>query len=270
MIDPDNIIPSEENTSHTLNINHIPDYDFLTWDLDDEKEFQKYLKAIENEVRKSYEYREFTTFIKNNFDMDQCSFLNIPNQGEFDLRIELHHYPFTLYDITEIVVKKRQYYQESLEVQLAAKEVTMLHYKLIIGLIPLSVTPHQLFHDNKLLIPVDKVLGRYQIFVDMYKAFCSVEQLETLSRIEAYSNPESNLYQSNILDENQIKLQIQDPNYQLPDLSHVEDRMTQRIEEIKENNYQLPTLEQSQQPIQHDTLEDRRGIISPIYFIDHK
>ena len=79
----------------------------------------------------------------------------------FDIKIEIHHYPFSLRDIVEIVIRKREYYKESLSVQMTAKEVMMLHYKLIIGLIPLSQTVHELAHSSRLFVPSDKVLGRY-------------------------------------------------------------------------------------------------------------
>ena len=82
---------------------------------------------------------------------------------------------------------------------MVAKEITMLHYKLLIGLIPLSKTVHQLVHDGKLFIPVENVMGRYRTFVDIYKPFCETEQLETLERIELYSREHSDLHNTTIL-----------------------------------------------------------------------
>ena len=93
-------------------------------------------------------------------DMNQCSFLQVSNNDAYKIKIEIHHYPFTLYDIVCIVYKKRVANYESLDVEMIAKEVTMLHYKLLVGLIPLSVTVHQLVHEGKLFIPVQNVLGR--------------------------------------------------------------------------------------------------------------
>ena len=50
-------------------------------------------------------------------------------EGEFtptyDIKIEIHHYPFSLRDIVEIVLRKRMYYKESIEVQMTAKEVSI-------------------------------------------------------------------------------------------------------------------------------------------------
>jgi hypothetical protein len=61
---------------------------------------------------------------------------------------------------------------------MVAKEIMILHYRLLIGLIPLSITAHQLAHDSQLFIPVTNVLGKYNLFVESYGQFADPEQLE--------------------------------------------------------------------------------------------
>lgn len=268
MIDPDNIILTEKNRNNIIKLNQIPDYDFLTWDLEDDKELSKYYKTIEKEVRNSFEYRRMIQYLRNNYAMDECSFIKVSNKDTFNIKIEIHHYPFTLYDIVLIVYRKRCYYGESLDVQMVAKEVTMLHYKLLVGLIPLSKTVHQLVHDGKLFIPVQNVLGRYRVFVDLYKPFCEEEQLETLERIENYSREDSDLHNSTILDMNTITFSSTNQAYQLPQFDKMEQSMYNRIEDIKQNNYRLPTIEDYQELGKKDKLEDRRSIINPFRFVD--
>jgi len=269
MIDPDNILLTERNPNNIVKLNHVPEYDFLTWDLEDDKELNKYFKTIEKEVRGSIEYRKFIQYLKNNYNMDKCSFIRLPTkmEGYDSIRIEIHHYPFTLYDVVLIVYRKRIYYQESLDVQMVAKEVMMLHYKLLIGLIPLSKTVHQLVHDSKLFIPVQNVLGRYRTFIDLYKPFCDEEQLETLERIENYSREDSDLHNSTILDMNTITFSSTNQQYQLPQFDMMEKNMYNRIEDIKHNNYKLPTLEDYNDLNKKDNPEDRRSIIKPFTFI---
>ena len=112
-------------------------------------------------------------------DMDKCAFLyGVSNHEGFDIKIEIHHYPFSLEDIVEIVVRKRQFYQEDMSAFMVAKEVMSLHYKLMIGLIPLSETVHELNHNHRIFIPIDKLMGRYRLFVEAYKQFITPEQLE--------------------------------------------------------------------------------------------
>lgn len=272
MIDPDNIILAKKNEVSNITLPDIPRYDGYVWDLDDPKDMKKYFTTIEREVRKSFEYREMIHFLKNNYDMDQCAFIQYDPSDTYNISIEIHHYPFTLFDIVVIVYKKRLYYGEAMESRMVSKEVTMLHYKLLVGLIPLSKTVHQLVHDSKLFIPVSNVFGNYRTFVNTYKPFCDEEQLETLDRIEKYSMEQSYLHDTSILDRNNISYTITENRFQLPDLSKMEDRMVNRVIEIKKNGYRLPTLEDYQESSK-DTLEDRMGIdpnkgIDILYFVN--
>ena len=180
MIDPDGIIIASKNKDTVIKIDNVPEFDYLIWDLDNEKDLRKYFFNIEKEIRQSYEYKEMIQYIKDNYDMDRCSFIKVSSSDEIDVHIEVHHSPLTLYDLVTIVYRKRIFYNESLEVQLVAKEVTMLHYRLLIGLIPLSKTVHQLVHDGKLFIPVNNVLGNWREFVRMYKQFMDEEQLDII------------------------------------------------------------------------------------------
>jgi hypothetical protein len=270
MIDPDSIILAEKNNHNELKINSIPEYDFMTWDLEDEKELKKYYKVIESTVRKSFEYKEMINYLRDNYNMNECSFIKVSNKDSYSIRIELHHYPFTLYDIVQIVYRKRIYYGESLETEMVSKEIVMLHYKLLIGLIPLSETVHQLVHDGKLFIPVENVLGRYKIFVELYKPFCEPEQLETLERIENYSETNSDLCNTSILDMNTITFSTTNKEYQLPDLNMVENNMYHRISDIKQNNYMLPTIDDYKDLGKKDDPKDRRSITKPIYFMSQE
>jgi hypothetical protein len=262
MIDPDGIMLPEVNTQKTIKFGTIPEFDFITYDLDDEKEFTRYLKDIEKEVRGSFEYRHMIDYLKNYMGMNQCAFIQVSNKDNYNVKIEIHHYPFTLFDIVQIVYKKRVSNYEPIDVEMVAKEVTMLHYKLLVGLIPLSVTVHQLVHEGKIFIPVQNVLGRYNLFVDMYKNYCEPEQLETLNRIEKYSLEQTSelLNSIELLNTNYIDISVQDKNYQLPDLNNLANTMTSRIETIRNNNYTLPTL-QDKYTNNKDTIEDRRSIV---------
>ena len=264
MLDPDNIILGEKNKNNIINVDNVPEFDYQIWDLDSEKDFRKYLFAIEKEVRQSIEYKELIQYIKDNYDMNRCSFIKVSGTDEVDVHIEVHHYPYTLFDIVNIVYRKRVFYQESLEVQLVAKEVTMLHYKLLVGLIPLSKTVHELVHDGKLFIPVQNVLGNYAEFTRLYKQFITQEELDTIDRIERYSMEESDLLNTSVLDMNMITIQSNNKEYQLPNFDKISNAMSNRISEIKNNNYMLP--------VKDAVIENNRvkEIINPIVFIDKK
>lgn len=267
MIDPDNIILAKRNEVSTITLPDVPQFEGVIWDLDDPKDLNRYFKTVERQVRNSFEYRDMIYFIKNNYDMDQCAFIQYDPSDTYNISIEVHHYPFTLFDIVVIVYKKRNYYGEAINTAMMAKECTILHYKLLVGLIPLSKTVHQLVHDSKLFIPVDNVFGNWRQFVELYKDFCDEEQLETLNRIERYSFEQSELHNTSILDKNNISYNIVNDRYRLPNLENMQDRMVNRVIEIKKNGYRLPTLEDRNNK-EHDTLQDRMSILPQEQGID--
>ena len=247
MIDPDGIQTQSVNLPSVININmeEIPECDIQCYCLEDDKEYEKFVKDVESRIRRSFEYRRMISYLRENMGMDQCAFLKgVSNaNNNYDIKIEIHHYPFSLRDIVDIVIRKRQYYKEPLTVQMVAKECMILHYKLLVGLIPLSQTVHELAHSSRLFIPVDKVLGRYDLFIQYYKPFCEPEQLEVLNRIEKYSMEQQNtILNTNIIEQNKVSYEIKDPNFMLPDTSSMNTNMLEQIKRIKENNYILPSI----------------------------
>ena len=147
MIDPDNIQIQQANLPDIIKIREIPTFEFQVYNLEDDKEYEHYIKDIEIQVRRSFEYRQFIKYLRENMNMNKCAFLKgVSNEESFDIKIEIHHYPFTLRDIVEIVYRKRSYYNESITVQMVAKEAMQLHYKLF----------HRKIQDRILFDHVDK------------------------------------------------------------------------------------------------------------------
>jgi hypothetical protein len=256
MIDPDDILVTGEKLPDTINLINIPEFDYLVYDTNDEKEYEKYIRDVESQVRRSFEYKQFIKYLRETMGMNKCAFLqNVSNEETFDIKIELHHYPFSLRDIADIIYNKRVYYNESLDIQMVAKEIMECHYKLIIGLISLSETVHELAHSHRIFIPVDKVVGRYQLFVELYKPFIKPEMLETLDRIEKYTLEHSDIENTSIIEENKLSYNVKDKRYALPDMNPITDQMVNRLETIKSNNYLLPVA-----------TEPPKQIIKPIYF----
>lgn len=266
MIDPDQIIITDTRAKNEINLGNIPDFDYETYigiD-DDEKEYKKYIADIEKEVRGSFEYKVYIQYLRNYMDMHQCAFIaTVSNRDTNAIKIELHHYPFTLYDICEIVYRKRVYYKESIDVEMVAKEVTILHYKLMVGLISLSVTVHKLVHNGKIFIPIDRVIGRYDLFMDYYDPFITVEHKDIIERMKKYTYEEkSSLLNTSILDANNLKVVVIPPEYQLPSVDRLGDAMKMRIETIKDNSYRLPSVRDK---IQIEDRGERRPIRKAIY-----
>lgn len=245
MIDPAVIknIPINHSENEIFEMNSIPDFDQQTYDLTDDKDFSRYISDIEKEVRGSFEYKQMIQYFKDNMEMNRCSFLQKTTiDPENRISIEIHHYPFTLYDLCIIIYNKREYFGESLELEMVAKEVMQRHYELLVGLIPLSKTVHELAHSENIFIPVDHVLGNWKRFMDIYYNFMTPEQTDVIQRIVEYTDNYNKERNEEVLRQNIIYLSSTDPRYALPDLHQVYDSMVARIQTIKDNQYRMPEI----------------------------
>ena len=271
---PDNV------ESNILVIDDIPPYDIKDYDLFDEKDFNKYLQDIERVIRSSMEYREFINYLREYMDMNKCSFFeNVSNINSYKIKIHIHHHPLTLYDIVVIVYNKRSFFEESLEAEMVAKEAMYIHYFMMVGLIPLSETVHDLVHDQLIFIPLDKVMGNWEEFLDTYSDFIPTETLEKIERYKrntlSFSEEENRklLIQSPTY----VKMQEeQDPDctsvsYKLPEMNDIIDAMNKKIEDIKSKNYAIENkniVDMKYDNISEDNKNKDKGIYRPIYFVD--
>lgn len=203
------------------------------YDLMNEKDLVKYFKDLEYTVRKSFEYRQFIRYLKNDEGMDECSFLeNVSSRDNTKVKIEIHHEPFTLYDICLAVFKKRQMNRESLDVESVAEEVMFLHYIGWVGLIPLSITVHELVHNQYLFIPLDKVRGDYNSFTKSYYNYIDPETLDCLDVAEQ-ATKEYNNKQMEMFNRHDIYVNL-DGSYTLPRRSEIQALIKGRISVLKE------------------------------------
>lgn len=133
------------------------------------------IKYMVRGIRSSYEYRMFTKTMKNELNVENCAFYK-----DYSLKngfgVELHHHPFTLFDITKVVAS-RQHKENGGWVRTWAvcEEVTKLHFMLKVGLVPLNPTAHKLVHSDKLYVHPEIVHGDWKSFFDEYKPFMDDE-----------------------------------------------------------------------------------------------
>lgn len=222
MRDPNNLVNvySSKDRDNFLLIENVPDFDIEDYDLLDDKDFKKYIESIEKICRNSYEYRQMVNYLRENLWMNKCSFYeNVSNELTSKIKIHIHHDPFSLFDICLIVFRKRIAFGESILNELVAKEVMFLHYKLMIGLIPMAETPHKLVHNQYLFVPIDKVFGNYLDFKNKYEEFMSAEQIDLFDRIMEATRTMK--LDTEILDQNYIYLDFSEEEYKMPDLNTI-------------------------------------------------
>lgn len=241
MRDPLNIISIEyqDNKFNIIKMSDIPEFDYEDYNLLDDKDLEKFFSDVEKICRNSFEYKEYIKYLRENMGMNECSFYeNVNNIETTKIKIHIHHHPFTLYDIVTIVYRKRVAMGENVDAEMVAKEVMYLHYNLLVGLIPLAETPHELVHNSLLFIPLSKVLGHFKDFANMYIEFIPQELLEILDRNIEYSDKYDEYENNRILEKNYVYIDLSDEHQGLPTYEELIQIMNNKIKEIKHEEEQ--------------------------------
>ena len=143
---------------------------------EDTKDIKRFIKNVENLVRSSVEYSNYISYLSNDQGIINDALMSKITSDSATL--EFHHYPFTLYDIVEIVLNyniKRKNKVTSISL---AEEVMKLHYKNIVGLTRVSKTVHQLAHSGSIFIPLDSIFGDVNEFINQYFDSIFTDQIE--------------------------------------------------------------------------------------------
>lgn len=164
---------------------------FYFTDWEDEKECKKFIKKTEAIVRRSNEYKIWQAKIKEEYPV-LCNDNILSNVTSEDASIELHHYPFSLYDIVDIVLCNNILKGNYVTTFDVAVEVLELHFKLKLGLVPLSRTNHELAHAGELFLARDQVFGDLDGFIEDYEDVISNDMTEQLSKIQEYTDENEN------------------------------------------------------------------------------
>lgn len=144
------------------------------------KQRVKLITKMEKYSRRSMEYKNLISYLRKYVDMDECTFMSNFKAGKKRGMIEIHHAPYNLFTITDIVAKRQEEEFGYIDELRVVDEVMRLHYMGLIGLVPLSITCHQLVHDDKLTIPLWCVYGRFVEFTEKYYKWIPEEMIVSL------------------------------------------------------------------------------------------
>lgn len=134
-----------------------------------DKELATFIKSVEKMVRGSLEYREYISYLVNAQEMNICSAFNaIGKELGKKFRIEIHHEPFTLYDISYIVYLNFINRGKKIDVFDISEQVLDIHYRGMVGLLPLSKTVHELVHVGRVFLPLQYLDDGFMKFFDLY------------------------------------------------------------------------------------------------------
>jgi hypothetical protein len=155
-------------------------YQDVIWDGSD---YGRFIKNIEAQVRTSKEYSEYVgTYLKGELGLTRCAVLGNVEDDE-GVSIEMHHYPFTLYDIVNIVVCDKIAREEKYSTFLIANEVIALHYENMVGVVPLCKTVHELVHAGKIFVNLNQVFGDVNAFIENYSRGMTPEYEKSINKL---------------------------------------------------------------------------------------
>lgn len=157
--------------------------------LENEKQQEKFIKSIEAIVRTSLEYRSYIKYLKTEALLKKCTILDkLPEEILKSISIEMHHFPFTLYDLVQIILVKHLKNNTGFTRLSIANEVMDSHYLNEVGIVPLSVTMHQLAHSDTRILSKKNIFGKYKKFIDKYGIYASEEQKNKIVKLEKISD----------------------------------------------------------------------------------
>ena len=156
---------------------------FYFEDFYDDKQIKRFIKIVEKLVRTSKEYSTYIELLRTNIQaLNHDNIMSNITTGDVD--IEFHHYPFTLYEIIEILMTHHMVAEEKFTSFSIAKEVMSNHYKNIIGLVPLSKTNHELAHSGNIFISSKQIFGNYKDFIKLYYNGIGPDMMEKINTME--------------------------------------------------------------------------------------
>lgn len=153
----------------------------LYFDMDSDKSLKRFIKTVEGLVRVSNEYKKYISIVKDEYGLKNDMIMS--NITDDMATTEYHHYPFTLYEITEIVVNKKIMEDEQFTSISVAEDILKLHFDNKVGLVLLTKTNHQLAHAGKILIPMSSVFGNVNEFINDYKEYIMDQKVEMYNEL---------------------------------------------------------------------------------------
>lgn len=182
-----NIHPIEAGDSFGIKSENSPFAEsFYFEDFYDDKIIKKFVKSVEKLIRTSREYKGYIENLRTNvFALNHDSMLG--NITTADVDLEFHHYPFTLYEIVEVVMLQHVVDKKPFTSFSIAKEIMELHNRHLIGIVPMVKTMHELAHSGEIFISQSQIFGDYKNFMIQYKNGVTIDMQNKINTMEYYS-----------------------------------------------------------------------------------
>lgn len=131
------------------------------------KDYIRFVKDCESEVRTSPDYKVFISFVKNKLGINFCQVSS--NIYDTDATIEMHHGPiFTLFDYCSIILNHFLKTGRKIDSVRIADWVLDEHFDLCVQVVMLAVTNHEAAHNRDLFLHVNQGVGNLTQFIEKY------------------------------------------------------------------------------------------------------
>lgn len=187
-----NIINIESRTTKTnIEIRNTEGYfldKYYFEDIVDDQLFHKFIKEVENRVRTSDEYKMWVGDLHEK-GLNRCAVLGNVMASD-NVTIEMHHYPFTLYEIVYLNARYHIDHNIKMTTFSIVDSILTEHAEQMISVVPLCKLVHILAHDGLVFIPLTSVyLGRQDEFIEKYEPYMTDYMIDNYNTIyEATEN----------------------------------------------------------------------------------
>ena len=141
---------------------------FMTDRIVTAEESVRFIKKIEALIRGSNEYKAYISYLRNDLQMNRCSFLPNLDMSMDEIGLEMHHCPINLYTMVDIVITHRLGRGQPVTSMTVADEVMRMHFENKVGLVPLCRSAHKLVHSGALTVHPLMVHGSWLDFLRDY------------------------------------------------------------------------------------------------------
>ena len=160
---------------------------FYFVDVFDETNLKKFIKSVERTVRSSKEYKRYIENLRTNVHALNYDTV-MSNISNTDTALEFHHYPLSLYEISEILILDHLANKDNITSFSFSKEIMEYHFKNKIGLVSLTKTNHELAHDGALFLHKNQIFGKYEEFINEHPNGISMDIRNKIDRLNKMSD----------------------------------------------------------------------------------
>lgn len=144
----------------------------------DEKEMGRFIKSCEFLIRRSPEYNVWTEYIRETLGFTDCQ---VTGEQHAHTKVDIHHHPFTLFDIVKGVVCKHLSNAVPFCSYDISEEVIGMHYKLQVPYCLLVRSIHEKYHNGYIRLPMEIVRGECSHYLDNYLKYLDGDECENIT-----------------------------------------------------------------------------------------